>query len=133
MLALPLNPATLHLINAETLEIMKPGSFLINPCRGSVVDETAVAQALARGRLQGYAADVFEMEDWARQDRPLGISPALLENTDQTLFTPHLGSAVDEVRREIALEAATNILQALRGEKPRGAINELAESLTRAS
>jgi phosphonate dehydrogenase len=125
VLALPLNPNTLHLINAETLEIMKPGSFLINPSRGSVVDETAVAQALAQGRLQGYAADVFEMEDWARRDRPLSISPALLENIDQTLLTPHLGSAVDETRREIALEAATNIIQALRGEKPRGAVIDI--------
>ena len=73
------------------------------------------------------------MEDWARPDRPGGIPRALLENTGQTLLTPHLGSAVDEVRRDIALEAAGNILQALRGKKPRGAINELAEIFTRAS
>jgi phosphonate dehydrogenase len=126
VLAVPLNSATLHLIDADTLEIMKPGSLLINPCRGSVVNEQAVAQALAQGHLRGYAADVFEMEDWARPDRPGGIPWTLLENTGQTLFTPHLGSAVDEVRRDIALEAAHNILQALRGEKPRGAINQLA-------
>jgi phosphonate dehydrogenase len=123
VLAVPLNPSSLHLINTETLEIMKPGSLLVNPGRGSVVDEEAVARALAQGHLKGYAADVFEMEDWARPDRPQGIPRALLENTGQTLFTPHLGSAVDEVRRDIALEAAGNILQALRGETPRGAIN----------
>jgi len=123
VLAVPFNPATLHLINASTLESLKPGSFLINPCRGSVVDEQAVAEALTSGQLRGYAADVFEMEDWARPDRPEAIPRALLENTDQTLFTPHLGSAVDEVRRDIALEAAGSLLQALRGEKPRWAID----------
>ena len=124
ILAVPLNTATFHLINSDTLGIMKPGSLLINPCRGSVVDEEAVAEALAAGRLQGYAADVFAMEDWARPDRPAGIPQALLANPGQTLFTPHLGSAVDEVRREIALEAAHNLLQGLGGERPRGAINQ---------
>ncbi|MFZ5452638.1 MAG: phosphonate dehydrogenase [Thermodesulfobacteriota bacterium] len=124
VLAVPLNAATLHLIDTDTLKIMKPGSLLINPCRGSVVNEEAVAEALAAGQLQGYAADVFAMEDWARPDRPAGIPQALLENLGQTFFTPHLGSAVDEVRREIALEAAHNLLQGLRGERPRGAINQ---------
>jgi phosphonate dehydrogenase len=124
VLAVPLNPSTFHLIAADTLRLMKPGSFLINICRGSVVDEEAVAAALASGHLGGYAADVFEFEDWARTDRPREIPERLRENTGQTLFTPHLGSAVDEVRRDIALEAAHNILQAVRGEKPRGAINQ---------
>jgi phosphonate dehydrogenase len=128
VLAIPLSPATLHLINAETLKAMKPGSLLINPGRGSVVDELAIANALAQGHLQGYAADVFEMEDWARPDRPQEIPRALLKNTGQTLFTPHLGSAVDEVRRDIALEAAGNLLQVLRGGKPRGAINRPDEA-----
>ncbi|MHB8066574.1 MAG: phosphonate dehydrogenase [Desulfobaccales bacterium] len=124
VLAVPLNPSTLHLINAKTLEILKPGSFLINPCRGSVVDEQAVAEALSRGQIRGYAADVFEMEDWARSDRSGGIHPGLLEKPGQTLLTPHLGSAVDEIRRDIALEAAHNILQAFLGEIPRGAVNQ---------
>jgi phosphonate dehydrogenase len=128
VLALPLNSSTLHLLDADTLRLMKPGSMLINPARGSVVNEQAVARTLAQGPLKGYAADVFEFEDWARGDRPLGIPQALLENTGQTLFTPHLGSAVDEIRRDIALEAAGNILQALRGETPRGAINQLGNS-----
>ncbi len=120
---LPLKPDTFHLIDSRALARMRPGRFLINISRGSVVDELAVANALASGHLAGYAADVFEMEDWARKDRPHSIPQALLEDTNHTFFTPHLGSAVDEIRREIALEAARNILQALRGEKPAGAIN----------
>jgi phosphonate dehydrogenase len=87
------------------------------------VDEQAVAEALTSGELGGYAADVFEMEDWARYDRPRVISASLLENRERTFFTPHLGSAVDRVRLEIAMEAARNVVQTLRGERPQGAIN----------
>ncbi|MCB2185444.1 MAG: hydroxyacid dehydrogenase [Deltaproteobacteria bacterium] len=121
---LPLTPATLHLIGPAALTRLKPGAFLINVCRGSVVDEAAVADALAAGRLAGYAADVFELEDWARPDRPRGLEPRLLADPGRTLFTPHLGSAVDEVRREIALEAARNILDFQEGREPRGRIND---------
>jgi len=123
VLVVPLQPTTFHLINTNTLAKMKPGSFLINPCRGSVVDEQAVCQALASGHLAGYAADVFEMEDWVLSSRPDTIPQSLLANTNQTFFTPHIGSAVDELRRDIALEAAHNILQALQGHKPQGAVN----------
>jgi phosphonate dehydrogenase len=121
---LPLTPATKHLINDKALSQIKPGSYLINTGRGSVVDEHAVAEALESGRLAGYAADVFAMEDWARPDRPHGIPQKLLNMPEKTFFTPHLGSAVDSVRLEIALEAATHILQGLRGETPQGAINQ---------
>lgn len=114
---------THHLIDATSLAAMKPGAFLINVGRGSVVDEMAVADALASGRLAGYAADVFEFEDWARADRPCVIPAALVRDGDRTLFTPHLGSAVAEVRIAIEMEAAANILQTLAGEIPRGAVN----------
>lgn len=120
---LPLTPQTLHLFNADTISKMRPGSYLINACRGSVVDEQAVVEALGTGQLAGYAADVFEMEEWARPDRPDGIPRALLDNTAQTFFTPHLGSAVSEVRIEIERQAASNIIQALAGDRPVGAIN----------
>lgn len=120
----PLTTATLHLINARTMAKMKRGAYLVNVGRGSVVDEAAVADALASGHLAGYAADVFEMEDLSRGDRPAGIAPALLKNTQQTLFTPHLGSAVARVRLEIELAAARNIVQAIKGERPRDAINQ---------
>jgi phosphonate dehydrogenase len=123
---LPLTPQTLHLINPTTLAAMKPGAFLINVSRGSVVDEEAVVAALESGHLAGYAADTFEMEDWARPDRSREISPRLLRLKDKTLFTPHLGSAVARVRLEIERTAAMNILQALRHERPAGAINEIS-------
>lgn len=125
-LLLPLTPSTLHIFGGEALARMKPGSYLINVGRGSVVDEKAIADALDSGHLAGYAADVFEMEDWAREDRPRSVEPRLLKPGARTLFTPHLGSAVAEVRLRIELAAAGNILQALRGERPSDAVNSVA-------
>lgn len=123
--ATPLNRTTMHLINEQTLAAMKPGSRLVNIGRGSVVRERAVAAALESGHLAGYAADVFEMEDWALEERPQSIDVGLLSDTERTLFTPHLGSAVDEVRKAIALEAARNIIQVLEGDVPQGAVNRI--------
>jgi len=120
---LPLTPHTFHMLGRDALAGMQRGAYLINVSRGSVVDEEAVADAIESGHLAGFAADTFEMEDWARRDRPREIHPRLLRLTDSTLFTPHLGSAVASARREIERAAANNILQALRGEHPSGAIN----------
>ncbi|MDX1694953.1 MAG: phosphonate dehydrogenase [Ketobacteraceae bacterium] len=117
ILGLPLTRDTLHCINTAALATMKQGAFLVNPCRGSVVDESAVISALQSGQLAGYAADVFEMEDWARPDRPRYIDRALLEHPN-TLFSAHIGSAVTKVRLAIEQRAASNILQALAGEVP---------------
>jgi phosphonate dehydrogenase len=128
ILCAPLTRDTFHLIDENALLQMKPCSFLINVCRGSVVDEDAVARALESGHLGGYAADVFEFEDWVRKDRPAGIPAALLSKPSSTLFTPHLGSAVDDIRRDIALEAAHNVVQAFQGKRPPGAINEVAST-----
>ncbi|WP_203099404.1 NAD(P)-dependent oxidoreductase [Skermanella rosea] len=123
VVALPLTDGTLHLIDRAALATVKPGALLVNPARGSVVDEAAVADALAAGHLGGYAADVFEMEDWARPDRPRGVDPRLLADRDRTLFTPHPGSAVGRVRLAIEREAAANIIDVLEGRAPRGAVN----------
>ena len=120
---LPLTPDTLHLLDRSALSRMKRGAYLINVSRGSVVDEEAIADVLESGQLAGYAADTFEMEDWARRDRPREINQRLLRLHDRTLFTPHLGSAVAGTRLAIERAAANNILQALRGERPEGAIN----------
>ena len=127
LLALPLNADTQHLVNAELLALVRPGALLVNPCRGSVVDEAAVLAALERGQLGGYAADVFEMEDWARADRPRLIDPALLAHPN-TLFTPHIGSAVRAVRLEIERCAAQNIIQVLAGARPINAANRLPQA-----
>jgi phosphonate dehydrogenase len=124
VLALPLTPTTLHTIDAARLARIKRGSFLINPCRGSVADEAAVLEALQSGQLGGYAADVFELEDWAREDRPTEIASGLRTHPN-TLFTAHIGSAVQKVRLAIELRAANNICQYLRGERPADAVNDL--------
>lgn len=123
VLGVPLTGETLHLVDRDFLARMRPGAYLVNPCRGSTVNEAAVAQALESGHLAGYAADVFEMEDWAREDRPRGVHPGLLAAIDRTLLTPHLGSAVADVRRAIELEAARNVRETLAGRQPPGAIN----------
>ena len=122
VLAVPLTEHTLHLVDEMFLAEMKPGAFLINPARGSLVDERAVADALEAEHLGGYASDTFECEDWARSDRPQAIDERLLRS-GRTVLTPHLGSAVDDVRREIAMEAAESVVQCLKGLHPKGAIN----------
>lgn len=122
VLALPLHADTRHLIGRDALRRMKRGAILVNPARGSLVDEGAVAEALTSGQLGGYAADVFEMEDWARADRPAEVAAAL-RASPRTVLTPHLGSAVDAVRREIAMAAARNVLDCFAGRTPRGAVN----------
>jgi phosphonate dehydrogenase len=128
ILALSLNDETLHQMDAAHIGRMKPGAYLINPCRGSIVDEQAVLAALQDGTLSGYAADVFEMEDWARPDRPRTIDPALLAHP-HTVLTPHIGSAVHQVREAIEHCAARNILQALAGQTPRDAVNAVDKPL----
>jgi phosphonate dehydrogenase len=121
ILAMPLDTCTLHLVNRQLLQRFRHGALLINPARGSLVDEVAVAEALAARTLGGYEADVFEFEDWLRADRPSAIDPRL-RAADRTVFTTHLGSAVTRVRRAIELDAAASIREALRGEKPHGAL-----------
>lgn len=123
ILALPLVPETTQIIGREALKRMKPGSYLVNPARGSLVHEEAVADALECGRLAGYAADAFEMEDWARTGRPHAVSFRLRQYQDRTVLTPHLGSAVDRVRRDIAMAAAMSIVDCFEGRPPRGAVN----------
>lgn len=120
---LPINEASSHLINASTIAMMKDGAYLINTGRGSVVDEVAVINALQSGKLSGYAADVFEFEDWAVAERPRSISSELTEKDQSTVFTPHLGSAVNSGRKEIEMTAARNIIQVIKGEIPQDAVN----------
>ena len=61
------------------------------------------------GPAGGYGADVFEMEDWAREDHPSSIPQGLLDQRDRTVLTPHIGSAVQSIRDDIAMTAARNL------------------------
>jgi phosphonate dehydrogenase len=125
VLGLHLMPGTLHFVDQSFLKAMKPGSYLINPARGSLVDETAVAIALNEGHLAGYAADTFEMEDWTLEDRPRTISDNLLKS-QQTVLTPHIGSAVRSVREAIEMSAAESIIEVAQGRIPARAVNSEA-------
>ena len=121
--AAPLTAASHYLIGGKQLDQAKAGQLIINVGRGSVVDEGAVTQALKKGQIGGYAADVFECEDWQLTDRPRRISPELLA-LDNTVFTPHIGSAVQNVRLAIEHSAADNIVAVLQGRSPPNAINQ---------
>jgi phosphonate dehydrogenase len=121
----PLSAESYHMINRQTIAAMRPGAYLINLGRGSVVDEADVADALHTGHLAGYGADVFAFEDWALHERPQTINGRLLGMPDKTFFTPHIGSGTEQARQAIAMEAAYNIHDALRGQRPRNAVNLL--------
>lgn len=127
VLTAPLTAQTRHLIGPAALRQLWEGALLVNVGRGSVVDEEAVADALITGRLGGYAADVFAFEDWAHQGRPRAIPPRLLAH-HRTVFTPHLGSAVGDVRRKIEMAAAQCILDVRAGKAPSVAVNGTALS-----
>lgn len=120
--ALPLTPATRGMVDAAALALLPGHALLVNVGRGSTVEEEAVLAALRAGRLGGYAADVFAMEDWALPDRPRAIPPGLLAHPE-TLFTPHLGSATVAARRAIELRAAANIADGLAGLPLRDAVS----------
>ena len=128
VLAMPLNAATNKAVGTHFLSDMKPGAILVNIARGSLVDERAVAQALESGQLGSYAADVFAFEDWAQSGRPEEIEPTLV-SSGRTILTPHLGSAVDRVRREIAHTAALSIRDFFEGRQPRGQIATTRQAL----
>jgi glyoxylate reductase len=92
-LHLPLNAATHHLINAQALRRMKRGSFLINTARGPLVDEAALADAVASGHLAGAGLDVYEAEPAVH---------ARLLDLENVVLLPHIGSATVETRTRMA-------------------------------
>jgi len=110
----PLTPQTRHQIGRRELALMKPTAFLINTARGAIVDEAALARALAKRQIAGAGLDVFEHEP--------EVAPALLVMPN-VVTTPHLGSAVVEVRERMANIVADNILALVDGRPPPNCIN----------
>jgi phosphonate dehydrogenase len=129
VVALPLDARTYHLLDSHALHSMKRGAYLVNTARGSIVDEEAVADAIAEGHIAGYAADVFEMEDCSIVPRPHTIAPRLLADSAHTILTPHLGSAEGRVRRMGEMEMAASILECFAGREPRGAVNDVRQRI----
>ena len=111
---MPLTEATHHLIGEEKLALMKPGARLINVARGELIDEDALLRALDDGRLAGAALDVFSRE-------PPGES-ALVKHP-RVIVTPHLGASTEEAQREVAIEAAEQVIAVLTGEPARNTVN----------
>ena len=106
VVACPANAATRHLVNAKVIEALGPQGYVVNISRGAVVDESALAGALAEGRLAGAALDVFENEPHV---------PASLLGLSNTVLTPHVASATHETRRHMADLVLANLDAYLQG------------------
>lgn len=107
----PLTEKTYKMIGSREIGKMKRGSFLINTSRGGIVDEAALYDALASGKLAGAALDVYEREP-PDPENPL----FRLENV---VFTPHMAAHTKEALRRMAVTVAEEVMKVLNGERPR--------------
>ncbi|MEK3723431.1 2-hydroxyacid dehydrogenase [Paenibacillus sp. FSL H8-0034] len=103
----PLTPETEHMIGKEQFSLMKPTAFFINASRGATVDEQALIEALNNGTIRGAGLDVFDVE-------PTPIDNPLLKMPN-VVTLPHIGSATDKTRYDMAMLAAKNLVGALTG------------------
>lgn len=117
-----LTPKTRHLIGARELGLMRPAAYLINTARGPIVDESALVRALTERRIAGAGLDVYEHEP--------RVDPALLA-LPNVVFTPHVGSAISELREAMANVVVDNILALLDGRRPPNCWNPEIYSQTR--
>jgi D-3-phosphoglycerate dehydrogenase len=111
----PLTAETEGLVGAEALSTMKGDAYLVNAARGGVIDETALAEALAAGSIAGAALDVYEVEPLP-PDSPLRQAPNLV-------MTPHIGASTSDAQVRVAVEVAERIEQALTTGDVSGALN----------
>jgi D-3-phosphoglycerate dehydrogenase / 2-oxoglutarate reductase len=116
----PSTADTAHMLNAETIALLKPGAIVVNAARGEVVDEEALAAALREGRIAGAGVDVFPHEPCT--ESPLFALP-------NTVLTPHTGGSSAEALAAVGEVISTSTLAALRGEAVPNAVNLPAASL----
>lgn len=119
-----LTDETRHLIDARRLKQMKPTAVLVNTSRGPVIDEAALADALASGEIFAAGLDVFTREPQ--------VEPKLLE-LENAVLAPHLGSATVETRIAMGLLAADNLIATLEGARPPTIVNPEAWDLRQAA
>lgn len=112
----PLTESTKHMINKETLKLMKPSAFIINTSRGALIDEAALIEALKNGKIAGAGLDVQETEP------PKETSP--LYTMENVLLTPHMGWKGLETRQRLVSILADNIKNFLAG-NPKNVVSEL--------
>ncbi|WP_279596447.1 phosphoglycerate dehydrogenase [Methylobacterium sp. J-001] len=118
-LHVPETPATHGLMSAERIRAMKPGAYLINNSRGTVVDLEALAQALQDGRLGGAAIDVFPVEPTSNAER--FVSP--LQGLPNVILTPHIGGSTEEAQDRIGAEVARKLVDYAQTGSTLGAVN----------
>ena len=111
---LPKTPETVGLIGERELRMVKPGVRIINAARGGLIDEQALAEAIAEGRVAGAGLDVFAKE-------PCTASP--LFAFDNVVVTPHLGASTYEAQDKAGLAVARSVKLALQGEFVPDAVN----------
>ncbi len=109
----PLTPVTKHMIGHRELELMKPTAVLVNTSRGPVMDEKALVEALKSGRLFAAGLDVYEEEP--------ELAPGL-EELENVVLLPHIGSADMETRSAMAELMARNLVAGLDGKEPPTAV-----------
>lgn len=114
-----LTDETRGLIGAQQLSLMKPGAIIINCARGGIVDEPALREALQNGTIRGAALDVF-----AGGSEP---APELIA-LDNLIATPHLGASTTEAQINVAVDAARQVVEVLKGQPPRWPVNMPAQS-----
>ena len=120
---LPKSPETIGLVGKEMLAKAKPGIRIVNAARGAILDEEALADAIASGLVAGAALDVFSTE-------PCTSSP--LFELDHVVVTPHLGASTVEAQDKAGEQIAEQIVLALRGEFVPYAVNVAATGASEA-
>jgi D-3-phosphoglycerate dehydrogenase len=111
----PLTDGTRALIDASKLALMKPTAFLVNAARGEIVDEPGLARALAGKAIAGAAIDVYATQPLRREHPFLEL--------DNVILTPHVAALTQESSLAMSLGAAEQVLQLMRGERPRHLVN----------